>query len=58
LPIVLRALRVAAPFSATASTPQSATTLFNLIDSTTPFELVIGAPGTVGTSPTGPPPLG
>jgi hypothetical protein len=44
-------------FSATSSSPQSSTTLFNLIDSTTPFELVIGAPGTVGTSPTGPPPF-
>ncbi len=42
-------------FSATSSTPQSSTTLFNLIDSTTPFELVIGAPGTVGTTPGGPP---
>jgi hypothetical protein len=48
----------ATAFSATASTPQSSTTLFNLIDATTPFDLVIGPPGTVGTSPTGPPPLG
>jgi hypothetical protein len=39
-------------FSATSTTPQSATTLFNLIDATTPFELVIGPPGTVGTPPT------
>jgi hypothetical protein len=44
-------------FSATSSSPQSSTTLFNLIDATTPFELVIGAPGTVGSSPTGPPPF-
>ncbi len=42
-------------FSATSTTPQSANTVFNLIDSTTPFELVIGPPGTVGASPTGPP---
>jgi hypothetical protein len=42
-------------FSATSSAPQSSTTIFNLIDSTTPFELVIGPPGTVGSSPTGPP---
>jgi hypothetical protein len=39
-------------FSATSTSPQSATTLFNLIDATTPFELVIGPPGTVGTTPT------
>jgi hypothetical protein len=39
-------------FSATSTTPQSASTLFNVIDSTTPLELVIGAPGTVGTPPT------
>jgi hypothetical protein len=44
-------------FSATSSSPQSSTTLFNLIDATTPFELVIGPPGTVGSSPTGPPPF-
>jgi hypothetical protein len=47
----------ATAFSATSTTPQSATTLFNVIDSTTPFELVIGRPGSVGTSPTGPAPL-
>jgi hypothetical protein len=41
-------------FSATSATPQSAATLFNLIDATSPFELVVGAPGTVGTSPTSP----
>jgi hypothetical protein len=39
-------------FSATSATPQSSTTLFNLIDATTPFELVVGPPGTVG------PPIG
>jgi hypothetical protein len=44
----------ATAFSATSSSPQSSTTLFNLIDSTTPFELVIGSPGTVGRSPNGP----
>jgi hypothetical protein len=44
-------------FSATSSSPQSSNTLFNLIDATTPFELVIGAPGTVGSSPSGPPPF-
>jgi hypothetical protein len=42
-------------FSATSGSPQSPATLFNLIDATTPFELVIGPPGTVGASPTGPP---
>jgi hypothetical protein len=33
-------------FSATSLTPQSAATLFNLTDATTPFELIVGAPGT------------
>lgn len=42
-------------FSATSGSPQSSTTLFNLIDATTPFELVIGAPGSVGATPGGPP---
>jgi hypothetical protein len=42
-------------FSATSGSPQSSTTLFNLIDATTPFELVIGPAGTVGSSPNGPP---
>ncbi|HET9721065.1 MAG TPA: hypothetical protein VFP55_13375 [Solirubrobacteraceae bacterium] len=42
----------ATAFTATATAPQSSTTLFNLIDATAPFELVIGAPGTVGTAPT------
>jgi hypothetical protein len=41
-------------FTATSTSPQSSTTLFNLTDATTPFELVVGRPGTVGTSPTGP----
>jgi hypothetical protein len=36
----------ATAFSATSATPQSATTLFNLTDAATPFELVLGAPGT------------
>src|SRR5205807_5832137 len=44
-------------FSATSTSPQSATTLFNLIDSTSPFDLVVGAPGTVGSPPRGPAPL-
>ena len=44
-------------FSATSLTPQSATTLFNLTDATTPIELVVGAPGTVGPAPSGPAPL-
>jgi hypothetical protein len=42
-------------FSATSGSPQSSSTIFNLIDATTPFELVIGPPGTVGTTPNGPP---
>ena len=41
-------------FSATSPTPQSAVTLFNLTDATTPFDLVVGAPGTVGRPPTHP----
>src|SRR5205807_7875452 len=44
-------------FSATSTGPQSANTLFNLVDATTPLELVVGAPGTVGSTPKGPPPL-
>jgi hypothetical protein len=47
----------ATAFSATSPTPQSSTNLFNLIDATTPFELVIGSPGSVGSTPTGPAPL-
>src|SRR5579864_7181048 len=47
----------ATAFSATSGSPQSSTTLFNLIDATTPFELVIGPPGTVGSSPSAPPPF-
>jgi hypothetical protein len=44
----------ATAFSATSTTPQSSANLFNLIDATTPFELVVGAPGTVGSTPHGP----
>ena len=44
-------------FSATSTTPQSASTLFNLTDATTPSDLVVGVPGTVGSPPTGPAPL-
>jgi hypothetical protein len=40
-------------FSATSATPQSATTLFNLTDATTPFELVVGAPGTGASNGSG-----
>ena len=47
----------ATAFSATSTAPQSATTLFNLTDATTPFELVVGPSGTVGTTPPGPAPL-
>ena len=45
----------ATAFSATSTAPQSANTLFNLTDATTPFELVIGPAGSVGTTPTAPP---
>jgi hypothetical protein len=41
----------ATAFTATSATPQSAATLFSLTDATTPFELVIGTPGTVGSAP-------
>jgi hypothetical protein len=44
------ALYSIAAFSATSTTPQSASTLFNLIDATPTFELVVGAPGTVGNT--------
>jgi hypothetical protein len=44
-------------FSAASAAPQSATTLFDLTDATTPFDLVIGPPGTVGSPPLAPPPL-
>jgi hypothetical protein len=47
------ALYSIAAFSATSSTPQSASTLFNLIDATPTFELVVGAPGTVGSTTAG-----
>ncbi len=38
-------------FTATAPTPQSSSTLFNLIDAASPFDLVIGPAGFVGTTP-------
>ena len=38
-------------FTATSTSLQSATTLFNLIDATPTFELVVGPPGTVGSVP-------
>ncbi len=38
-------------FTASSSSPQSATTLFNLIDAAPPFELVVGPPGFVGPVP-------
>jgi hypothetical protein len=38
-------------FTATASSPQSAGTIFNLIDAATPFDLVLGPPGFVGATP-------
>lgn len=38
-------------FSATSATPQSSTTLFNLIDSTTPFDFVVNSPGIDITPP-------
>jgi hypothetical protein len=41
----------ATAFSATAPTPQSSTTLFNLIDSTTPFDFVVSSPGISITPP-------
>jgi hypothetical protein len=44
------ALYSIAAFSATSATPQSSGTLFNLIDATPTFELVVGAPGTVGST--------
>ncbi len=44
----------ATAFTATSATPQSAATVFNLIDATSPLELVVGAPGTVGSAPTAP----
>ena len=39
----------ATAFSATSLTPQSATTLFNLIDATAPFDAVVGTPRTSST---------
>jgi hypothetical protein len=38
-------------FTATSTAPQSSNTLFNLIDAATPFELVVGPPGFVGSTP-------
>jgi hypothetical protein len=38
-------------FTATSATPQSATTLFNLIDSATPFDFVVNSPATSITPP-------
>jgi hypothetical protein len=38
-------------FTATSGAPQSSTTLFNVIDAATPFELVVGPPGFVGSTP-------
>jgi hypothetical protein len=38
-------------FTATSGSPQSSTTLFNLIDAASPFELTVGPPGFVGSSP-------
>jgi hypothetical protein len=38
-------------FSATSLTPQSSTTVFNLIDSTTPFDFVVNSPGVTITPP-------
>jgi hypothetical protein len=39
-------------FTATSNTPQSETTIFNLIDATPPFDLTVGAPGTTGAPTT------
>ena len=41
----------ATAFTATSTSPQSATTLFNLIDAATPFDLVIGPPSSGSGSP-------
>jgi hypothetical protein len=38
-------------FTATSTSPQSSNTLFNLIDAATPFDLVVGPPGFVGSTP-------
>jgi hypothetical protein len=38
-------------FTATSTSPQSSTTLFNLIDAASPFELVVGPPGFEGPVP-------
>jgi hypothetical protein len=39
-------------FTATSDSPQSPATVFNLIDAATPFELVVGPPGFLGSTPT------
>ena len=41
----------ATAFSATSTTPQSSSTLFNLIDSTTPFDFVVNTPSVSITPP-------
>lgn len=46
-----KVLYSATAFSATSLSPQSSDTLFNLIDSTPPFDFVISAPGTNITPP-------
>ncbi len=38
-------------FTATSTSPQSSSTLFNLIDGATPFDLIVGPPGFVGSAP-------
>ncbi len=39
----------ATAFTATSTAPQSSSTLFNLIDAATPFDLVVGPPGSGGS---------
>jgi hypothetical protein len=38
-------------FTATSTAPQSSSTLFNLIDAATPFDLIVGPAGFVGSTP-------
>jgi hypothetical protein len=38
-------------FTATSTSPQSSTTLFNLIDAASPFDLIVGPPGFLGSVP-------
>ena len=40
-------------FTATSTTPQSSTDLFNLIDATTPFELTSDRPARIGAGGSG-----